>query len=467
MIRAPSLPAIAGWLLLAACQTGTLDVVGDKADTDLPPTSDTDVTPTVDTDPDVDTDTETETDADTDADSDTLPSSTAETGGLVAPGTGDTSVDPVEEPPPVPDVIVDCAGAGDFTTIQAAIDASVSGTKIGVQPCTYPERIDFRGKSLDVYGLAGAATTIVDGGGAGTVATFVRGESFGTRLAGLTLTGGRDLTGASAVKVEYARVILEDLVITGNLRSDTAIFNNGAMVTIVDTTIAGNLYSQFGAGPIDAETGSLLVSRSTIDCDGSAQGIDSHNATIVLDSSVVCAGGYGIFVDGGEIHARRSRIEGTGDEALHAEDNPDNLSERVVLSNVEVVGGDQGAYLQYMNVEIEQSTFVAAGDALELDQCREDSSVRNSLFLGGGACDIRGDGQPYVVEWNGFTNGMNCDIAGSFTTPGDPLFVAPPVDLHLGPGSPAKDAGDPGILDPDGSVSDLGRWGGPEKNGPP
>lgn len=440
------------WLFLGACQSGSLGVVDKPVDTDV----------LVDTvsDTDADSDSDTDTDADTDADADTdLETDTVETG--FPPTTGDTSTEPYDAPPPVPDVVVDCLGAGDFLTIQAAIDGSVSGTKIGVQPCTYVELIDFRGKALDVYGLAGAATTILDGGGGGPIATFVRGEGFGTRLAGMTLTNGRDASGPSAVNVEYAHVILEDLVITGNARSATAIYNNGAMVTIIDTTIIGNLYSTFGGAPIDADTGSLLVTGSTIDCDGADMGIDSHNATIVLDSSVVCDGGYGIFVDGGEIHARRTRIQGTGEEALHAEDNPDNLSERVLLSNVEVVGGKQGAYLQYMNVEIEQSTFVASGDALQLDDCRSDSSVVNSLFLGG-ACDIRGDGQAYVVEWNGFTNGAGCEIKGQYTTLGDPLFVGPPADLHLGAGSPAIDAGDPGVLDPDGTTSDLGRWGGPD-----
>ena len=35
------------------------------------------------------------------------------------------------------------------------------------------------------------------------------------------------------------------------------------------------------------------------------------------------------------------------------------------------------------------------------------------------------------------------------------------TDLHLVPGSPLVDAGDPGLLDPDGSRSDIGVHGGP------
>ena len=49
----------------------------------------------------------------------------------------------------------------------------------------------------------------------------------------------------------------------------------------------------------------------------------------------------------------------------------------------------------------------------------------------------------------------------------DPLFLdlsAPDAldwDLHLGPDSPLIDAGDPDLLDPDGSPSDIGCYGGP------
>jgi hypothetical protein len=35
-------------------------------------------------------------------------------------------------------------------------------------------------------------------------------------------------------------------------------------------------------------------------------------------------------------------------------------------------------------------------------------------------------------------------------------------DLHLDPTSPLVDAGDPSILDPDGSISDIGAYGGPD-----
>lgn len=57
----------------------------------------------------------------------------------------------------------------DQTTIQAAIDIAVNGDEIIVAPGSYFEHIDFIGKAVFLHSSAGAATTIIDGGGVGPV----------------------------------------------------------------------------------------------------------------------------------------------------------------------------------------------------------------------------------------------------------------------------------------------------------
>ena len=80
--------------------------------------------------------------------------------------------------------------------------------------------------------------------------------------------------------------------------------------------------------------------------------------------------------------------------------------------------------------------------------------------LDGPACSARG-----CADGRASTSGTSTQAAVSEADPG---FVdASPAaavdrDLQLGSGSPAIDAGDPAILDADGSRSDLGAYGGPE-----
>src|SRR4051794_25493888 len=57
---------------------------------------------------------------------------------------------------------------GPYATIQAAINASSSGDTVLVQPGTYAERIDFKGKNLVIRSAKGPATTTIDGQSKGT-----------------------------------------------------------------------------------------------------------------------------------------------------------------------------------------------------------------------------------------------------------------------------------------------------------
>ena len=82
-------------------------------------------------------------------------------------------------------------------------------------------------------------------------------------------------------------------------------------------------------------------------------------------------------------------------------------------------------------------------------------------------------GGPNQINPTGYDNVTYSDIEGGYGGLGninnDPLFLAPgpvpPPDFHLNPGppitSPCINTGDPGILNPDSSRSDMGAYGGP------
>ena len=50
-----------------------------------------------------------------------------------------------------------------YPTIQDAIDASVNGDTVLVEPGTYVENIDFKGKAILVQSSGGPGGTVIDG----------------------------------------------------------------------------------------------------------------------------------------------------------------------------------------------------------------------------------------------------------------------------------------------------------------
>ena len=166
---------------------------------------------------------------------------------------------------------VDAAGSGSFTTIQAAIVASVSGDTVEVAPGTYHEMIDFLGKEITVEasGSGGAAAHVIDGQGAGSTVSLVNGEGTGAVLDGFTVTGGVGHGGG--IRMENASALIVRCHISLNqgtvgdapvLSAPFGLFSSaggaggihvqGGAPTIVDCLVQGNTGGQ--AGPIAVGT---------------------------------------------------------------------------------------------------------------------------------------------------------------------------------------------------------------------
>ena len=159
---------------------------------------------------------------------------------------------------------------GDYSTIQAAINAASNHCVIVVYPGTYNENIDFNGKnvvlrSVDPTDSDIVAGTIVNGGENGSVVSFTGAEDDTCKLSGFTLTGGTGTLVNSDPVTRYGGGIY------GNATMATITYN-----VIKDNTALGDV--------IDMNTWSRA--GGIWNCDG----LIKYN-TIDNNQTLLCGGG--------------------------------------------------------------------------------------------------------------------------------------------------------------------------------
>ncbi|MFZ1629937.1 MAG: hypothetical protein WAV70_13495, partial [Anaerolineae bacterium] len=110
--------------------------------------------------------------------------------------------------------IVVCATGGDYTTIQAAVNAASSGDVITVCAGLYQENIVLHA-GVSIQG-AGSDATIVDGGATQSVVRALTADiGASTMVSGLTLRNGRATSGGG-VQVRQGAPAFKNLVIENN-----------------------------------------------------------------------------------------------------------------------------------------------------------------------------------------------------------------------------------------------------------
>jgi len=404
---------------------------------------------------------------------------------------------------------------GDFPAIQEAIDAATDWDAICVEPGTYVEDLDFLGLTLSVLGIAGPYATTVQGNSFGSVVSLVSGEGSGALLQGFTVTGGYGRDGeleAGGVTVSGSHPVLARLVIEGNESEGGygagLLVDGGAAPVVAEVIVRDNTISAFAAwgGGIYVEASSpvftdVLVQGNLIeDADygyGNNVALDMASCTW-SDSSIVdgdmYAYGSGVVLE--RVHIGTEDGE-SGLEAVGGEITGTN----VVFADNDSVG------LQIRNAAVTLDGFVFVGNGHpawdygsglhDLGGCTVE--LTNGVFRGNWS-GLIGEGDS---SWT-LTNVVidHHDEYGVFMTTGTATFshcavwdnavdfagIASPVgtdgnvsidpefldasgnnpfawDLHLAGPSPLVDAGDPGLLDLDGSVSDIGAYGGPNAGG--
>ena len=173
-----------------------------------------------------------------------------------------------------------------YNTIQAAIDDADSGDTVEVSPGTYYENINFSGKNItlrstDPNDLSVVVSTIIDGGGNGSVVTFQSGETAQAVLSGFTfLNGNSGLDHGGGIYAENSSPTIENNIIRNNVTSNWGggIYVENSSSVITGNTITANV-SNFGGG--------IFV------CNGSFPNISSN---IITNNTAENHGG-GIYVN--------------------------------------------------------------------------------------------------------------------------------------------------------------------------
>ncbi|MHC4943159.1 MAG: hypothetical protein ACYTG7_09095 [Planctomycetota bacterium] len=136
----------------------------------------------------------------------------------------------------------------DVPTIQGAMDAVFHGATIRVEPGTYKENIDFKGRAQVLTSIEGAEHTMIDGNSAGSVVLFENGEDENSAIKGFTLRNG-NATGGGGIRCENSTpVIMNNIIIDSYALKGGGIYCSSAHPHIIHCTIHGNEgHSQGGA----------------------------------------------------------------------------------------------------------------------------------------------------------------------------------------------------------------------------
>ena len=184
-------------------------------------------------------------------------------------------------------------GSGDYTTIQAAINAAVSGADtVVVAEGTYFENISFGGKNIiltstDPDDPNVVADTIIDGGGGDSVVKFDGTESSNCKLSGFTISNG------------YANTTLSGGGICGDF------LGGHTQATVTNCTIRDNVATEH-AGGIQGVDGlidrCIIYGNSTVNANGG--GLSGCNGTIsncLIYNNTATLNGGGMVMCNGDI----------------------------------------------------------------------------------------------------------------------------------------------------------------------
>ena len=385
--------------------------------------------------------------------------------------------------------------AGPHATLAEAVEVAAPGDVIELAPGTYAERVVVRTDGLTIRGLdrqgvvleasdpfaPGDGSLVLDGVGLQVEQLTISGMDLGraVRVAGGQLTLSRVTLRRGAMRGNggllfadrYSTVVLSDVrihgadagngsgglvAVDGTLRAVRTWFVGGASqrrggalycgpessCSVVDSVFANNAAAEGGAVHLAGGSGPWrrnhfcandAASNDALDGRGGAfwsAGEVTHESSVFQDNRAEQAGGA-LFVAGGTANLRN--VDLLGNQAF---------GDGAAIASTDLASVDLRNTLIAWSGGSSRHTVVTGDGAL--------TAAYNAFFENSGQFEL----DVPLPASNQSTDGADPQIA---YVSGD----CQATDVVPGPTSSLIDAGDLAILDPDGSVSDIGSTGGP------
>lgn len=373
----------------------------------------------------------------------------------------------------------DCDGAADndcqecdlvvpfhFATIQEAIDSAGTDEIVCVGQGTWVEQINFNGAEITLLGPYGAEKTILSGASrSGRVVTFDSGEDAMTTMQGFTVRDGNFEGGG--IEIRGASPTLVDLIVTDNRAT-----GSGGGIRVTDGSpsmtrliVSGNDGDEHGGG--------ISLTGSTV----------SLESVILEDNSAVLGGG--LYIDGSDVAIANSRISGNdaggynvcaGGGVYAGGASSATLTNVMITDNSATYWSSGGgvyvedASVSITNALIERNMAWWGGAGVGVDSCLSVGSASTTVWLTNVVVADNATVDPNHYSTYGISGSVACSYSDHYGN--DTEYSGGTNNIWVHPGfydeaghlkttSALIDAGDPAIVDPDGSTSDIGLFGGP------